>query len=292
MIPDRERSCGIFCKVGMTLGLRVWMVGLALLSPLRAADWKVVWSDEFDRPGAPDPTKWAYEKGFVRNQELQFYTVNRRENARVENGSLLIEARHEAFPNPAFKEGATDWAKSRKQAEYTSAALITQGLKSFRYGKIEVRAKIPGGKGIWPAIWMLGDSRGKAPWPACGEIDIMEFVSHAPKVVHGTMHFAKPGTAKDHASEGGKTLCDTLHSDFHVYGVEWDEKTIQIHFDGKPYFTFQIDHAGTGEDNPFRKPFYLLLNVAVGGSWGRDPDPAVYPQRMEIDWVRVSEKNG
>ncbi len=261
-----------------------------VLSSSQAADWKLVWSDEFDRPGAPDPTKWTYEKGFVRNQELQFYTTDRRENARVENGHLVIEARHEAFPNPAFKEGATDWAKSRKEAEYTSTSLITQGLKSFRYGKIEVRAKIPGGKGIWPAIWMLGDSRGKSPWPACGEIDIMEFVSHKPKVVHGTLHFAKPATTKDHASEGGKTLSDTLHSDFHTYGIEWDEKTIVVTFDAKPYFTYTIDHAGTGADNPFRKPFYLLLNVAVGGSWGKDPDPQVYPQRMEIDWVRVSEK--
>lgn len=265
---------------------------LAFASSSQAAEWKLVWSDEFDQSGAPDPAKWKYEKGFVRNQELQFYTDNRRENARVENGNLVIEARHEAFPNPSFKEGATDWAKSRKQAEYTSAALVTLGLKSFRYGKIEVRARIPGGKGIWPAIWMLGDSRGKAPWPACGEIDIMEFVSHKPKVVHGTMHFAKPGSVKDHASEGGKTLCETLHTDFHVYGIEWDEKAIQVFFDGKPYFTYQIDHAGTGEDNAFRKPFYLLLNVAVGGTWGKDPDPKDYPQRMEIDWVRVSEKQG
>ena len=265
---------------------------LLLCSPLHAAEWKLVWSDEFDRPGAPDPAKWRYEKGFVRNQELQYYTENRRENARVEDGRLILEARHEAFPNPAFREGATAWSKARKQAEYTSAALTTQGLRSFRQGRIEVRAKIPGGKGIWPAIWMLGDVRGKLPWPACGEIDIMEFVSHAPKIVHGTMHFAKPGTVKDHGSEGGKTSCDTLHSDFHLYGIEWDAKTIQVNFDGKPYFTFPIDHAGIGEENPFRKPFYLLLNVAVGGSWGRDPDPAVYPQRMEIDWVRAYEKQG
>lgn len=273
------------------LHLKILLLTLLALSiSSSAAEWKLVWSDEFDRPGAPDPTKWTYEKGFIRNEERQFYTTDRRENARVEKGHLILEARHEAFPNPAFKEGATDWAKARKEAEYTSASLTTQRLRSFQYGKIEVRAKIPGGKGIWPAIWMLGDSRDKARWPACGEIDIMEFVSHKPRVVHGTMHFAKPGTDKDHASEGGKTLCDTLHSDFHTYGIEWDEKSIVFSFDEKPYFTYQVDHAGIGADNPFRKPFYLLLNVAVGGSWGKDPDPKVYPQRMEIDWVRVSER--
>lgn len=262
----------------------------ALLMPLHAEPWKLVWSDDFDAKGAPDAKKWTCEKGFVRNEELQLYTDNRRENARVEDGHLILEARKEAIPNPGYKEGATYWAQSRKESEYTSACLITKGLQSFRYGKIEVRAKLPGGKGIWPAIWMLGDSRGPIRWPACGEIDIMEFVSHEPGIVHGTMHFAKPGTTTEHQSAGGKTKSDTLHTEFHVYGVEWDEKSITTAFDGKPYFTMDLDKAGAGEDNPFRKPFYLMLNVAVGGTWGKAPDPAVYPQRMEIDWVKAWEK--
>ncbi|MFD0895214.1 glycoside hydrolase family 16 protein [Luteolibacter ambystomatis] len=261
----------------------------ALTLVAHADPWKLVWSDDFNRAGAPDPTKWTYEKGFVRNQELQFYTDNRRENARVEGGNLVIEARKEAFPNPSYVADAKDWQKSRKEAEYTSAALITKGLKSFKYGKIEVRAKLPSGKGIWPAIWMLGDNRGPTRWPMCGEIDIMEFVSHTPGVVHGTLHFAKPGTT-EHQSAGGQTKSDSLHTTFHTYGVEWNEKTITLLFDDKAYKTVDLDAAGAGEDNPFRKPFYLLLNVAVGGSWGKEPDPKVYPQRMEVDWVKVWEK--
>lgn len=264
---------------------------LALCSFVSAADWKLVWSDEFDKAGTPDPKKWGHEVGFVRNQELQYYTEGRRENARVENGHLIIEARHEKFHNPAYQKEAKEWNKSLKEAEYTSACLITEKLKAFKYGKIEVRAKLPNGKGTWPAIWMLGENRSQKGWPACGEIDIMEFVSHTPNTVHGTMHFVNPESEeKKHKSFGGNTKCDTLHSEFHIYGIIWDEKTITVTLDEKPYITFDIDQAGKGEDNPFRKPQYLLLNLAIGGTWGKDADPKVYPQKFEIDWVRVWEK--
>ena len=258
------------------------------LSPLHADDWKLVWSDEFNHPGAPDAKKWNYEEGFVRNQELQFYTRDRRENARVENGHLVIEGRHEAFPNPAFREGARDWQHSRKQAEYTSACLITQKLEAWKYGRVVVRAKLPQGKGVWPAIWMLGEQGG---WPRCGEIDIMEFVSHEKGKVFGTVHYAKPGAGNEHQSAGGNLTNGTLHTDFHDYGLEWNERTMAITFDGKAYFTFDLDKAGQGMmDNPFHKPFYLLINLAIGGSWGKEADPSVYPQRFEIDWVRVYQK--
>ncbi|WP_035604128.1 glycoside hydrolase family 16 protein [Haloferula sp. BvORR071] len=262
---------------------------LALSFSARAGDWKLAWSDDFDRPGLPDPANWTCEKGFVRNQELQFYTEKRKENARVSGGNLIIEARKESFPNPAFVEGSKDWQKSRRNAEYTSACLITKGLRSMKYGKIEVRAKLPSGKGIWPAIWMLGDNRGPVRWPLCGEIDIMEFVSHEPGVVHGTLHFPTPGTDK-HQSAGGTTKDDSLHDKFHVYGVEWNQKSLSFLFDDKPYKTVDLSVAGSGDANPFHKSFYLLLNVAVGGTWGKEPDPKVYPQRMEIDWVKVWEK--
>src|ERR1043165_10037106 len=119
-----------------------------------ADDWRLVWSDDFDKPGAPDAAKWTYEKGFVRNQELQYYTADRRENARIENGNLVIEARHETFANASFKQGSNSWMTNQKEAQYTSACLITKKLKSFYYGKVEVRAKLPSGKGTWPAIWM------------------------------------------------------------------------------------------------------------------------------------------
>lgn len=270
--------------------MKYFPVFLSLALSAHADSWKLAWSDDFNRPGSPDPAKWTYETGFVRNQELQLYT-KRSENARVSGGHLIIEARKEALPNPQYAKGAKEWAKAREKSEYSSACLITKGLKSFRYGKIEVRAKLPDGKGVWPAIWMLGENRGPVRWPACGEIDIMEFVSHKPGLVHGTLHFAKPGTALEHQSVGGETRSGSLHDEFHVYGVEWDEKTISFHFDGKPYKTVETDVAGTTEDNPFRKPFYLLLNVAVGGTWGKTPDPKVYPQRMEVDWVKVWEKD-
>ena len=264
---------------------------LVLLSlPARADDaWKLVWSDEFERPGAPDPANWTCEKGFVRNQELQFYTEKRKENARVNGGNLIIEARKESFPNPAFVPGATEWMKARKHADYTSACLITKGLRSMRYGKIEVRAKLPSGKGVWPAIWMLGDNRGPVRWPLCGEIDIMEFVSHKSGTVHGTLHFPTPGNDKP-KSVSGTTRSDSLHDRFHVYGVTWDEKSISFLFDDKPYKTVDLSIAGGPDKNPFHKSFYLLLNVAVGGTWGKEPDPKVYPQRMEVDWVKVWEK--
>lgn len=266
------------------------VLALALLSlPVRADGWKLVWSDEFDRPGLPDPANWTHEKGFVRNQELQFYTEKRKENARVSGGNLIIEARKESFPNPAFAEASKDWQKSRRHADYTSACLITKGLRSMRYGRIEVRAKLPGGKGVWPAIWMLGDNRGPVRWPACGEIDIMEFVSHQPGTVHGTLHFPSPGDGKNQKA-GGSIQSDSLHERFHVYGVTWDEKQIRFLFDDKAYKTIDLSIAGGPEKNPFHKSFYLLLNVAVGGSWGKEPDPKVYPQRLEVDWVKVWEK--
>jgi len=140
---------------------------LVFLSVGCAQDWKLVWSDEFDRPGLPDPAKWGYEKGFVRNQEKQYYTEARKENARVEGGMLIIESRREEYRN----------------AHYTSASLTTQGTASWTYGRMEMRAKLPTGRGIWPAFWMLGINESQVGWPACGEIDIMELVGFHPEVV-------------------------------------------------------------------------------------------------------------
>jgi beta-glucanase (GH16 family) len=141
--------------------------------------WHLKWSDEFDKDGLPDPTKWGYEEGLVRNNEAQLYT-KRSENARVEGGMLVIEGRKEELPNPHFKEGSENWKEQKPVASYTSASLKTQGIASWQYGRIEVRAKIPQGKGIWPAIWTLGDNISEIGWPRCGEIDIMEFVGKEP----------------------------------------------------------------------------------------------------------------
>ncbi len=237
----------------------------SLSSP--AAEWRLIWSDEFDKPGLPDQAKWGYETGFVRNNELQFYTRERRENARLEGGLLVIEGRKERFPNPGYRPGA-DPRRNRRSglefADYTAASLNTEGKAGFRYGRVEVRAKLPQGKGVWPAIWMMGTNRASVGWPRCGEIDIMEFVGKEPTAVHATMHYSKDG---QHASKGGQLKTTAPYDDFHVYAVDWYPDHMDFYFDQQKYFTFDVDLAGAGPDNPFRKPHYLLINLALGGSW-------------------------
>ncbi len=256
----------------------------------QAQDWQLVWSDEFDYEGLPDPAKWGYEEGFVRNSEAQYYTRDRLENARVKDGRLVIEGRKEQFPNPRYEEGSKSWQKSRKSAGYTAASIITLKKASWQYGRIEVKAKLPKGKGMWPAIWMLGTSRGKVRWPACGEIDIMEFVGKNPDHVHGTVHFAKDGKKGRH---GGKIKTAAPSDDFHVYAIEWNAEKIDFFFDSRKYHTFPVEKA-TSKDggNPFRKPFYLLINLAIGGSWGGPIDDSIFPQKYLIDYVRVYTRPG
>jgi beta-glucanase (GH16 family) len=256
---------------------------------VRSLEWRLVWSDEFSGEGLPDPAKWDYEEGFVRNQEAQFYTRARPENARVEDGLLIIEGRRERRPNPAHDPGAEGWKAQREAAEYTSASLITLGRASWRYGRIEVRARLPRGHGVWPAIWMMGTNRSEVGWPACGEIDVMEFVGKHPDRIHGTVHYPVEG---GHRSNGGRLDTPAPYEDFHVYAVEWSAERIDLFFDGTLYHSFAIDEAGPGEDNPFRRPHYLLINLALGGSWGGPIDDGVLPARYAIDWVRVYERVG
>jgi beta-glucanase (GH16 family) len=268
-----------------------WM-GVFLLIGHRsqAAETRTVWCDEFTKPGLLDASKWAYETGFVRNRELQFYTRERLENARVENGLLIIEGRKERYPNPFYRPEAGTNSNRRSAvqfAEYTAASVITEGKASFLYGRVEVRAKLPQGQGVWPAIWMMGTNRAAVGWPRCGEIDIMEFVGKEPDLVHATVHFSKEGK---HASQGGKQKTTTPFADFHVYAMEWYPDRMDFYFDKEKYFTFNLDAAGEGPENPFRKPHYLLINLALGGSWGGVMDDAVLPQQYQIDYVRVYER--
>lgn len=227
---------------------------------------KLVWSEEFDRPGLPNPTKWDYETGFVRNREAQYYTRARKENARVEGGRLVIEARRESFQG----------------ASYTSASITSKA--SWTGGRIEVRARIPTGRGSWPAIWMLGTNIKEVGWPACGEIDIMENVGFAPNRIHGTVHVRDQ--AGKHFSRGGHVDIPAPHADFHVYAIDWDQKRIQFLLDGKVYFTYANDGKNPW---PFDKPHYLLLNLAIGGAWGGQQgiDETIFPLRYLIDYVRV-----
>ena len=254
------------------------------------AGWQLVWSDEFDYTGLPDPKKWTCEVGFVRNQEKQYYTEARKENARVADGVLTLEGRKEHFPNAQYDPKARgDWQKDRKNADYTSGCITTQGKASWTYGRIEVRAKLPHGKGVWPAVWTLGTSIPKIGWPRCGEIDIMEFVGHTPDKVHGTVHYGADGK---HRSQGGKLTVDKPWEDFHVYAVEWEADRIDFFFDDTKYFTFKSAAADADGANAFRQPHYLLLNLALGGSWGGRIDEGVLPQRLVIEYVRVYQRPG
>ena len=251
------------------------LASIPAMSPSKS--WKLVWSDEFNYKGVPDPSKWGYEVGFIRNKESQYYTEGRLENARVEDGHLVIEARKEDFK-----------PEKGPAAAYTSASLITKNKASWKYGRIEVRAKLPQGKGIWAAIWMLPNSFSKDPdWPMCGEIDIMEFLGREPNRIYGTIHYGE--SAQLHKSDQGKYATPLLIDGYHVYAVEWNPDRIDYFFDDVKYHTVQLDQAWSGEKNAFREPFYLILNLAMGGSWGGEIDDPIFPQKYLIDYVRVYE---
>ena len=209
-------------------------------TPAPGSKWELVWSDEFDHDGLPDPAKWRYEEGYVRNQEKQYYTQGRKENARVENGCLVIEGRKEPFKNPRYRPGSTNYRSANEYAEYTAASLITSRKASWLYGRIEVRAKLPQGQGVWPAIWMLGDNETTIGWPRCGEIDIMEFVGHDPNHVHATVHYSLEGK---HKSNGSKLETPAPYNDFHVYAVEWNKDRMDFYFDDKKYHSFELNAA-------------------------------------------------
>ena len=244
----------------------------ALASP--PPGYALVWSDEFDVPGLPDPSRWAYDTeanatGWY-NDELQYYAAARPENARVEGGRLVIAARREALTEEADYGGQA----------YTSARLITRGLAEWTYGFVEVRARLPCGAGTWPAIWMLG---AEGPWPDAGEIDVMEQVGNDPDTVFGTIHTrASAGTSGVGASTEVPDACEA----FHDYQVEWTPERLVIGVDGAPFHAYaRADHPGDGW--PFDGPFYLLLNLAVGGEMAGAVDDAIFPRAFEVDYVRV-----
>lgn len=260
----------------------------ATLPSATGAPWELVWADEFDQPGLPDPARWDYEVGFIRNREAQFYTRARPENARIENGHLVIEARREDWPNPDFQSGAAGpWRRSRASAEFTSASLVTLGKASWTYGRIEVRAQLPSARGTWPAIWMLGTNIREVGWPACGEIDIMEFVGYDPGVVHANIH-TKAYNHVQRTAKGARLSLPTASDAFHVYAVEWFPDRLDFYVDDRKFFSFA--NEGTGSDAwPFHRDHYLILNLAIGGDWGgqRGIDADAFPQRFLIDYVRV-----
>ena len=233
--------------------------------------WELVWADEFNYTSLADASKWDYETGFIRNREKQYYTKARKENARVEDGTLVIESRKEKYD----------------KGDYTSASLHTWHKAEWTYGRIEVRAKFPTGKGMWPAIWMLGANRRQTGWPACGEIDIMENVGYAPDTIHANVHTKKYnhsiGTGK-----GDKITADKPYDKFHIYAVEWFADRMDFYLDDTKYFSFANEKTGY-DAWPFDKPHYLILNAAIGGAWGgqKGIDDSIFPQKYYIDYVRV-----
>lgn len=260
-----------------------FFLGALVLSalPVIAADQsKLVWADEFDQPdgSAPNATNWVYDLGGGGwgNNELQTYT-DRRENSRIANGMLVIEARREKF---AGADG--------KEREFTSARLKTLGKQSWTYGRIEARMKLPRGQGIWPAFWMMGDDVKTVGWPRCGEIDIMEHIGKEPTQVHGTVHgpgySGGGGIGKAHTLPDGKAVAD----DFHVFAVDWEKDKITWSMDGNTYFTLTADQLPAGRKWVFDHPHFILMNLAVGGNWPGKPDATtVLPQRLVVDYVRV-----
>lgn len=241
----------------------------------KAPDYQLVWSDEFNYTGLPDSSKWKYDfgAGGWGNNELEFYTVKRNENARVENGNLIIEARKEDYNG----------------SHYTSARLVTRGKADWKYGKFEIRAKLPRGLGTWPAIWMLG-SKSPMKWPDDGEIDIMEHVGYDPGVIHASIH-CKDFNHVIGTQKTAVTGVEDCMDNFHVYGLEWDEKSILISIDGRNYFKFlneNFQYSGW----PFNQPMHLLLNLAIGGNWGgqKGVDDGIFPQSMLVDYVRVYQR--
>lgn len=236
---------------------------------------KLVWSDEFEQPGVPDPKNWTYEEGYIRNRELQYYTRNRPENAQVANGHLVIKARNDSM---RYNAGV---------APITSASLVTKGLHSWTYGRIEVRAKVPASLGTWPAVWMLGTNIGQVGWPLCGEIDIMEHVGYMPDTLHFNVHTKKYNHAIG-TGKGVQVAAPGAQASFHVYAVEWFPDRIDWFLDGKKVFSFANERTGA-EAWPFDKPQYLILNLAFGGAWGgsRGVDIQSLPREMLVDYVRV-----
>lgn len=252
--------------------------------------YKLVWSDEFNYKGKPDSTKWSHEIGFQRNEEKQYYT-DRLENSRVEKGLLTLETVKESIKNEAYTNTSDkDWKKNQPNANYTAASLTTNGLAEWKYGRIDIRAQLPKGRGMWPAIWMLGTNFDEVGWPQCGEIDIMEHVGFSPDSVFSTVHTMAYNHTKG-TQKGKRAFVELPYDTFHVYSTIWTPEYIEFLLDDKIYNRVENEHKSTDEW-PFDQPFHLKLNVAVGGMLGaiKGIDDSSFPNQMIVDFVRVYQR--
>lgn len=259
-------------------------------SPAIHPGYQLVWNEEFEKDGRPDKRFWSHEQGFQRNQELQYYQL---ENAGVHGGLLKIEGKREKIKNEDFDPSSPDWRQNREYAGYSSASIHTRGKKAFQFGLVEVRARIDTAKGLWPAIWTLGETGG---WPANGEIDIMEYylVNGEPTILANAA-WAHENTRA--AWDEAKVLFSQLLENdrdwvnkFHVWKMEWTKDYIRLFLDDE--LLNEVDLSQTinpDGTNPFHHPHYILLNLAIGSNGG-DPEATLFPKIYEVDYVRVYQK--
>ncbi len=262
---------------------------------MKVPEWRLVWSDEFNRDGLPDTTVWNYEQGFQRNSEAQWYQQG---NAYQRDGYLIIEGRREHRPNPTYDPTSYHWARKRKTIDYTSTSLNTAGKREFRYGRLEVRAKIPTAGGAWPAIWTLGSG---IDWPSCGEIDVMEF--YRPNGEPHILANAAWGNDRPWNAVWNSTKTPLTHftsrdshwaEKFHTWRMDWDEHHIRLYLDDELLNDIDMAKVRNGSighgENPFTKPQYILLNLALGGDNGGKIDDSALPMQYVIDYVRIYER--
>jgi beta-glucanase (GH16 family) len=256
-------------------------------SPPAEEGYRLVWSDEFDKEGVPDPAQWDYERGFVRNEELQWYQP---QNARCEQGLLVIEARRERIKNPRYDAASRRWQENREFADFTSASLITRELAKWQYGRFEMRGRLDVRPGLWPAWWTLGE---RGPWPACGEIDMLEY--YRGMILANAAWLGRRGQTKwdDSRTPLADLGGNDWASDFHVWRMDWDESRIALYVDDRLLNEIDLTqtvNAGRDGGNPFRQPHYMILNLAIGGMNGGDPGSTEFPAKFEVDYVRVFQK--
>lgn len=254
-------------------------------------DYSLVWQDEFDVSGQVNPASWSFERGFVRNNELQWY---QEANAIVADGKLVITGKREQIKNTNFDSENTDWRRNREFAEYTSSSINTRGKYEFQYGIMEVRAKIDTAMGMWPAIWTLGITK---PWPSNGEIDVMEYYRVKDEAtILANAAWADEGQYNAKWDEAKIPFSKFLEKDpewpskFHLWRMEWTEKSIKLFLDDE--LLNEVDLARTVNPdgfNPFHQPHYILLNLAIGGNGG-DPSSSIFPQEYVVDYVRVYQR--
>jgi beta-glucanase (GH16 family) len=294
MVQDMQRL-GIPSILARAIGFAAMAAAMApapaLAQEAIPAGYRLVWSDEFDIGSTPNPANWDFEEGFLRNRELQWY---QQENAFVQDGLLVIEARAERRENPGFRPNSAQGSfAARRFINYTSASVTTRGRHAWQYGRFEVRARLSAQQGLWPAIWFLGE---EGTWPERGEIDLLEYYDHSVLA-----NFAWAERARGQALWQSRKLPLTQLTDdpdwaaqFHTWVMEWDEQAISLYLDGRLMNQLALDtvhsHAAAPLANPFRQPHHLILNLALGGQQGGPVRDTRFPARFEIDYVRVYQR--